>query len=89
MLDLTSQILQPLRDNLHQLEGVLTAYLLLVFMAKLNTFEPICCVRDVFKGPVNGEQQAVGTDDQERVLERMRVEVAGGCQEEVALEVVS
>jgi hypothetical protein len=74
---------------LYQLESVLATYLLLVSVAKPNTFKPICCVRNIFKGPVNGEQQPVGADDQECLQKGRCVEVAGGCQEEGALEVVS
>ena len=75
--------------ELEQVDGIAPADLQAIVLADAGAVEPVGGVIDVFERPVDREQNAVRSDLENGIDQRLGAEIARSGQEEVGVEVVA
>src|SRR5436309_2045195 len=75
--------------ELEQVDGIAPADLVAIVLADAGAVEPVGGMIDVFERPVDREQDAIRSDFEDGIDQRLRAEIARSGQEEVGVEVVA
>src|SRR2546430_722045 len=75
--------------ELEQVDGIAPADLVAIVLADAGAVEPVGGMIDVFERPVDREQDAIRSDFEDGIDQRLRAEIARSGQEEIRVEVVA